>query len=337
MNFVPMIELTRNGISECLHMGALAVTDTQGHLIAHAGNPHWMCFTRSTLKALQALPLIQSGGVKQFGLTSQELALMCASHNGEDMHVAQVSSILKKSGTTFKQMQCGCHVPYRFSFNDLPLPEGFEYDERHHNCSGKHSGFLAYCALHGLPTETYIDLEHPLQLAVRQAVADVTGVASQDMGWGIDGCSAPNFAVPLSNLARSYARLAKPESDEKYGASLKLLGEAMTAHPELVSGTGRNDADFMRIGRGDWVSKVGADGVQVIGSRSKGQALALKIADGNKPALLAATVDALDQLGWLDDTQREELRPWLAASLKNIKGLDVGARRSIFKVETIYQ
>jgi len=337
MNFVPMIELTRNGISECLHMGALAVTDTQGHLIAHAGNPHWMCFTRSTLKALQALPLIQSGGVKQFGLTSQELALMCASHNGEDMHVAQVSSILKKSGTTFKQMQCGCHVPYRFSFNDLPLPEGFEYDERHHNCSGKHSGFLAYCALHGLPTETYTDLEHPLQLAVRQAVADVTGVASQDMGWGIDGCSAPNFAVPLSNLSRSYARLAKPESDEKYGASLKLLGEAMTAHPELVSGTGRNDADFMRIGRGDWVSKVGADGVQVIGSRSKGQALALKIADGNKPALLAATVDALDQLGWLDDTQREELRPWLAASLKNIKGLDVGARRSIFKVETIYQ
>ena len=143
--------------------------------------------------------------------------------------------------------------------------------------------------------------------------------------------------MPLSNLARSYARLAKPESDEKYGASLKLLGEAMTAHPELVSGTGRNDADFMRIGRGDWVSKVGADGVQVIGSRSKGQALALKIADGNKPALLAATVDALDQLGWLDDTQREELRPWLAASLKNIKGLDVGARRSIFKVETIYQ
>ena len=262
MNFAPMIELTRNGISECLHMGALAVTDANGKLMASAGNPHWLCFTRSTLKALQALPLMQSGGAQHFGFTSQELALMCASHNGEDMHVAQVSSILQKSGTRYQQLRCGCHVPYRFSFNDKPLPDGFEYDERHHNCSGKHSGFLAYCALHGLPTETYTDLDHPLQQAVRKAVADVSGVESKDMAWGVDGCSAPNFAMPLSSLARAYARLATPESDSKYGNSLKLLGEAMTAHPELVSGTGRNDADLMRAGRGDWVTKVGADGVK---------------------------------------------------------------------------
>jgi L-asparaginase II len=259
---------------------------------------------------------------------------MCASHNGEDMHVEQATSILKKSDNTYQQLRCGCHVPYRFSFNDQPLPDGFVVDERHHNCSGKHSGFLAYCSLHGLPKETYTELEHPLQQAVRKAVADVTGVASEDMGWGIDGCSAPNFAVPLSSLARSYARLAQPESDAMYGASLKLLGEAMTAHPELVSGTGRSDADLMRVGRGDWVSKVGADGVQVIGSRSRGQALALKIADGNKPALFAATIEALDQLGWLDAKQREELMPWRAQSLKNIKGLEVGARRPIFKIQS---
>ena len=335
MNFSPMIELTRNGISECLHLGALAVTDTQGRVVAHVGNPHWLCFTRSTLKALQALPLIQSGGAQQLALTSKELAVMCASHNGEDMHVEQVSSILKKSGNTYQQLRCGCHVPYRFSFNDQPLPEGFVVDERHHNCSGKHSGFLAYCSLHAVPKESYTELEHPLQQQVRQAVSDVTGVASADMGWGIDGCSAPNFAVPLSNLARSYARLAKPEADEVYGASLKLLGEAMTKHPELVSGTGRSDADLMRVGRGDWVSKVGADGVQVIGSRSRGQALALKIADGNKPALFAATIEALDQLGWLDDKQREELMPWRAQTLKNIKGLNVGERRPIFNIQTI--
>ena len=333
MHFAPLIELTRNGISECFHAGALAVTDTEGRVIAQVGNPHWLCFTRSTLKALQALPLVQSGGAQQLNLTSKELALMCASHNGEDMHVEQVSSILKKGGNTYQQLRCGCHVPYRFSFNDKPLPDGFVVDERHHNCSGKHSGFLAYCSLHEVPKETYTELDHPLQQQIRKAVADVTGVASEDMGVGVDGCSAPNFAVPLSNLARSYARLAKPEVDEVYGASLKLLGDAMTAHPELVSGTGRSDADFMRVGRGDWVTKVGADGVQVIGSRSRGQALALKIADGNKVALFAATVEALDQLGWLDDTQREELHVWRAESLNNIKGLKVGERRSVFKLQ----
>jgi L-asparaginase II len=335
MNFAPLIELTRNGISECFHQGALAVTDTEGRVIAQVGNPHWLCFTRSTLKALQALPLVQSDGAQQLGLTSEELALMCASHNGEDMHVEQVSSILKKGGNTYQQLRCGCHVPYRFSFNDKPLPEGFVVDERHHNCSGKHSGFLAYCSLHGVPKETYTELDHPLQQQIRKAVAHVTGVASEDMGVGVDGCSAPNFAVPLSNLARSYARLANPEVDDVYGASLKLLGEAMTAHPELVSGTGRNDADFMRVGRGDWVCKVGADGVQVIGSRSRGQALALKIADGNKVALFAATVEALDQLGWLDATQRQELQVWRAQSLDNIKGLKVGERRSVFKLQFV--
>ena len=335
MHFAPLIELTRNGISECFHAGALAVTDTEGRVIAQVGNPHWLCFTRSTLKALQALPLMQSGGAQKLGLTSQELALMCASHNGEDMHVEHVSSILKKGGNTYQQLRCGCHVPYRFSFNDKPLPDGFVVDERHHNCSGKHSGFLAYCSLHEVPKETYTELDHPLQQQIRKAVADVTGVASEDMGVGVDGCSAPNFAVPLSNLARSYARLAKPEVDDVYGASLKLLGDAMTAHPELVSGTGRSDADFMCVGRGDWVTKVGADGVQVIGSRSRGQAMALKIADGNKVALFAATVEALDQLGWLDDTQREELHVWRAQSLKNIKGLTVGERRSVFKLQYV--
>jgi L-asparaginase II len=249
------------------------------------------------------------------------------------MHVAQVSSILQKSGTTFQQLRCGCHVPYRFSFNDKPLPEGFQYDERHHNCSGKHSGFLAYCALHALPIETYTDLDHPLQQAVRKAVADVAGVASKDMAWGVDGCSAPNFAMPLSSLARAYARLATPESDTKYGNSLKLLGEAMTAHPELVSGTGRNDADLMRAGRGDWVTKVGADGVQVVASRSRGQALALKIADGNKAALFAATIEALEQLGWLDAAQRVALQAWRSQPIQNIKGAQVGERRPVFQIQ----
>ena len=251
MNFAPLIELTRNGVQECLHLGALAVTDTEGRVLAQVGNPHWLCFTRSTLKAMQALPLVQSGGVAHFGFTPPELAMMCASHNGEEMHVEQVASILRKSGTSTRQMRCGCHVPYRFTFFDKPMPEGFAYDERHHNCSGKHSGFLAYCVQHGLLTDSYTEVDHPLQQQVRQAVAHLAGLREEELTLGIDGCSAPNYAMPLSRLARSYARLAHPEADSLYGESLQQLGEAMSAHPDLVSGTGRNDADFMRAGRGD--------------------------------------------------------------------------------------
>jgi len=165
-----------------------------------------------------------------------------------------------------------------------------------------------------------------------QVLSNVAGLSSDHLTLGIDGCSAPNYAMPLSRLARCYARLARPEAAGPYGESLQTLSNAMTAHPELGSGTGRNDADFMRAGQGDWVTKVGADGVQVVGSRSRGQGLAIKIMDGNKAALFAATVEAMDQLGWLNEAQRAELSPWRAQVLRNVAGLAVGERRAIFRL-----
>ena len=172
------------------------------------------------------------------------------------------------------------------------------------------------------------------QEAIARDVARAVGMDVQDMPRGIDGCSAPNFAMPLSKLATGYARLASGAQDAEFGASFALLSEAMTAYPEMVSGTGRNDLDFMRVGRGDWVSKVGADGVQVVGSKSRGEAFALKIIDGNKPALFAASVEVLDQLGWLDDAQRAALKPWRAAEIRNARGLLVGERLPVFQLQT---
>jgi len=138
----------------------------------------------------------------------------------------------------------------------------------------------------------------------------------------------------LSKLAYSYARLASGARDAEFGASFAALSEAMTSHPDMVSGTGRNDLDFMRAGRGDWVSKVGADGVQVIGSKSRGDAFAIKIIDGNKPALFAASVETMDQLGWLDDAQRAMLQPWRAQDIINARGLKVGQRLPVFTLQT---
>jgi len=328
---VPLIELHRGGTLECMHLGAVAVCDTQGRLIAQAGDPHWVSFTRSTLKPLQALPFVRGGGPQLFGFSRENLAIMCASHSGEPMHVAQVESILDRAGLGWRCLQCGCHVPLYVEMGVAPAPASF--DERHHNCSGKHAGFLAWCVQHGHPVGNYLAPGHPLQQAVRRDVAAAVGLAPQDLKIGIDGCSAPNYAMPLSALARGYARLASGAADAEFGEAFAPLADAMSSHPDLVSGTGRNDLAYMRAGRGDWVTKVGADGVQAFASKARGQAFALKVIDGNKVALHAATIAVLDQLGWLDARQRDELRPWRAEAIANAKGTQVGERKSVLKIE----
>lgn len=333
MQHIPLIELTRGGTLECQHLGSIAVVNTRGQLVAHAGNPHWLSFTRSTLKALQALPFMQAGGHRQFGFSTRQIAMLCASHNGEDMHVAEAQGMLEKAGLTYKTLRCGCHVPMIFAQTETAPPPGAVFDERHNNCSGKHAGFVAYCVQHGLDLENYIAPDHPLQQAIRRDVARAVGMDANDLTMGIDGCSAPNYAMPLSKLAYGYARLASGSRDAEFGESFTALGNAMTEHPDLVSGTGRNDLAFMRAGRGDWVTKIGADGVQVVGSKSRGEAVALKILDANKAALHAATVEVLDQLGWLDDAQREALKPWRAATIVNARGVVVGERRPAFRLQ----
>lgn len=334
MNLAPLIQLTRGGLQENLHLGAVAVSNRHGEVVAQVGDPHWLTFTRSTLKALQALPFLEAGGPAKFGFTQPEIALLCASHNGEAMHVDAANTMLAKAGRDCKVLRCGCHVPLQFTFFDKAPPADAVFTEAHNNCSGKHAGFVAYCVQHGLPLDDYTAPDHPLQQAIRRQVARATGMAESDLKMGIDGCSAPNYAMPLSRLATSYARLASGARDTEFGESFEVLSNAMTTHPEMVSGTGRNDLDFMRAGRGDWVSKVGADGVQVVGSKSRGEAFAIKIIDGNKPALFAASVEVLDQLGWLNDAQRDALQPWRAQSILNARGLLVGQRLPVFTLQS---
>ncbi len=312
----------------------MAVVNRQGKVLAQVGDPHWLTFSRSTLKALQALPFMQADGPGQFGFSQEQVALLCASHNGEDRHVAVVQGMLDQADLTYKALRCGCHVPGLFTQLDQAPPPGLVFDERHNNCSGKHAGFLAYCVQHGLSLDDYTEPTHPLQQAIRRDVARAVDMDANELKLGIDGCSAPNYALPLSKLAYGYARLVSGLKDAEFGASFALLGEAMSAHPELVSGRGRNDLAFMQAGRGDWVSKVGADGVQVLGSKSRGEAFAIKIIDGNKPALFAASVEVLEQLGWLDDAQREALAPWRAQAIVNARGLRVGERLPVFKLQT---
>ena len=175
-----------------------------------------------------------------------------------------------------------------------------------------------------LPKASYLAYDHPLQQGIRGAVAHFTSTPEAELKSGIDGCSAPNYAVPLHRLALAFARLAARHEDPVYGRAPQILADAMTAHPEMVSGEGRSDLELMQAGRGDWVAKIGAEGVQGIGVRGAGIGIAIKVADGNKRALRPVIRSVLEQLGLLDDDRRSALAHWASPIVHNYRGLVTG-------------
>lgn len=331
-DFVPLVEVTRGGQVESIHFGAVAVVNTTGELLFSAGDPNVFTFTRSTIKPFQALPFLRAGGPSRFSFNSREVALLCASHSGEKMHTDTALSMLHKAGCEEHHLRCGCHIPSHFAVEGKHPAPGEAFNQLHNNCSGKHAGFLAFCVQHGHSLDAYIDPAHPLQQAVRRILADVAGMAEADMPMGIDGCSAPNYALPLSRLAFSYARLAQGSRDPAYGVEMGELFQAMTSHPEMVSGTGRSDLAFMQAAPGDWVAKIGAEGVQAVGIRSAGLGIAIKIADGNARALYPATAAVLMQLGLLPSVDASPLAIWHQPSLKNLRGLRTGEIRATVRL-----
>ncbi|MDQ9169040.1 asparaginase [Oxalobacteraceae bacterium R-40] len=333
MRPLALAEVTRGDFVESIHMGCVAVVNAQGELLYCAGDPHFWTFTRSTLKPFQAIPFVHAGGAAHFGFAAPELALMCASHSGEPVHADIVQSMLQKAGCHEQDLQCGCHIPIALSTADMHASCEMTFSQLHNNCSGKHAGFLAYCRQHGLDLRTYLDPQHPLQQAVRESVAHFSSVSGSSLRMGIDGCSAPNYAVPLSRLALAYARFAQGAPDLHYGDAPRILFDAMAAYPELVSGNGRADLKLSKIGRGDWVSKAGAEGVQAIGVRSAGLGIAIKITDGNSRALAAVAMTVLRQLGLLRASGDASLADLAEPSVFNCNGRVVGKVRSAFKLK----
>ncbi|MCC2954409.1 asparaginase [Massilia sp. IC2-477] len=335
MHPIPLVATTRGypdtgKVIENVHAGSIAVVDVRGRLLYAGGDPHYPTFTRSALKPFQALPFILSDGPARFGLSRDELALLCASYSGEDKHLEGVQSILNKIGLDPGHLECGCATPLFYEFTGEKPPQDRSWTPLHHNCSGKHSGFLAWCRLHGAPTRGYVEPSHPLQGAIRSTLAEAVGMPAEHMPTGIDGCSAPNYAMPLSKLAHLYARLAQGARDPQLGGAMGQLCDAMTARPDLVSGTARTDLAWMTAGGGDWVAKIGADAVQAIGIRSAGLGIAIKIADGNPRALHPAVYGVLEQLGLLNEERRALLEPYRQPPIRNARGTVAGDIRTLF-------
>ncbi len=316
----PLARVYRGNTVESLHVGHVAVVDREGRLRFSAGDPDVVTFTRSSLKPLQALPFAEAGGDAHFGFSRAQVALLCASHSGEPRHVAAVTDMLARCGARVDELQCGSHVP-RFYELTGRFPPPPPYSPLAHNCSGKHAGMLACCVMHGWSRDDYLAFDHPLQAAIRVAVAQTAGVATSELVAGVDGCSAPNYAMPLARLAHAYARLAGADDA---APALANLANAMTEHPEMVSGERRSDLALMQAGRGDWVTKIGAEGVQALGIRSRGLGIAIKVADGATRGLHPATVAVLDALGLVDAEARDTLAAWGSPILANFRGIEIG-------------
>ena len=320
---IPVMEVWRGGLLECVHQAHAVICDAKG-VVAAWGNPQAVIFPRSSAKMLQALPLLETGAADALGLSQAHLALSCASHEGAALHVGMAARWIADLGLAESDLRCGAHEPGDRTERDRLIRAGERPCQLHNNCSGKHSGFLTVTR-HLKAGPEYVDIDHPLQKAVRAATEEVTGETIA--GWGVDGCSAPNFAMTVGGLARAMAQYAAAR--EGYGAresAMHRLTRAMAAHPDLVAGEGRACTELMRAMGGRVAIKTGAEGVFVAILPEKGLGIALKIVDGGTRGAEAAITALLARVGALDPAHPAAVKR-MTGIQRNWRGLETGFYR----------
>jgi L-asparaginase II len=323
-----LIEQTRGTFVENRHRAAFVVSDAAGNIIASAGDISRPVFPRSAIKSMQALAMVTSGAIDKFAITDEELALACASHHGEDVHVLGVTQFLGHVGVTPDDLECGAHQPTNGRAREALRRAGAEPSQLHNNCSGKHSGMLSVARALGVDTHDYVTRGHPVQVAVRGAIETVIGLPLSEDRCGTDGCSIPTWAAPLSGFARGFAKMATGEGlpDNLAGAARRIF-DAATTHPLLVAGTGHLDTLVMEAFGGRVMQKGGAEGVQCGAIRDKGWGYALKIDDGNMLASQALVANLLLKFADPDAAQRAVLEKFATQVVKNVRGFEVGEMR----------
>ena len=283
-----LAEVTRGPMVESRHRAAVAVVDGEGRVVLSAGNIERPVYARSAIKPLQAIPLVESGAAEAFGLGDREIALACASHLGEVLHVEAARAWLARIGCSVADLECGAHAPYNAAAAWALAASGAEPDASHNNCSGKHTGFLTLARHLGVPTTGYIRYEHPVQQRVLGVLESMTGLDLGAAPRGTDGCGIPTIAVPLGNLALAMARLAHPHDQPKARqTACARIRAAMTAEPFMIRGTDGYCSRVIEATGGRALVKIGAEGVYCGALPELGLGLALKVDDGAARAAIA--------------------------------------------------
>ncbi|EGJ11669.1 asparaginase [Rubrivivax benzoatilyticus] len=329
-----LVEALRGGAVESTHRGAWAVVDADGDVVASAGDIDRPIFPRSAVKLLQALPLVESGAAERYGLNDEQLAIACASHNGEPRHVAVAASMLAAAGVDDAALECGAHWPYRDLVQREMAAAGQTPGALHNNCSGKHAGFVCLgCLLAGDADKRaflsgYVKPEHPVMREVGDAIEAATGWRLADAPRGTDGCSIPTYAIPLRHLALAFARAGSGIGlREGRARAAKRLMAAVTAEPFMVGGSGRFDTRIIeRLGERVFC-KVGAEGVFCAAFPKAGLGVAVKMDDGASRACEVVMAALIERFVRLDEAERGFVHAFADQPLANWNGLDVGRLR----------
>jgi L-asparaginase II len=317
-----LVEVMRGALVESRHAGAIAVADAGGQLLLALGDVERPIYPRSAIKAMQALPLIESGAADALALSEDELAVACASHSGDSVHLEAVQSLLAKAGLDESYLACGAHWPISEDTTRELLQAGQRPRAIHNNCSGKHAGMLATAMHLGLDPRGYERPDHPVQVMIAGIISETCGTALDRSRMGIDGCSVPTFALPLAALARGFARLGTGEGlpPERASAARRLF-HACFAEPVHVAGEGRFDAMVLRAMAPACFTKGGAEGVHCASLPALGLGIALKIDDGAKRGTELAMSELIAAL--LPDA-RQRLIGQLDGEMLNWRGIVVG-------------
>ncbi len=323
-----LVEVLRGGLVESRHRGAVAVNDAAGARVFAIGEVEAPVFPRSAIKALQALPLVESGAADRYGFGDEELALACSSHSGEPAHVAGVERMLAKIGLDVSALACGAHWPTNqaaaYALAKTGTPSAL-----HNNCSGKHTGFLCLACAIGVDHSDYWRPEHPVQQSVRGVLEDLTGAVLGPDRCAMDGCSVPTWAIPLQNLAHAFAKFGTGFglSRERAAAAARLRA-ACAQKPWFVAGTGRFCTEIMQLFGARVFVKTGAEGVFCGALPEQGLGIAVKCDDGAGRAAEVVMAAMIARFLPLGDTERAALSRFLRPSLRNWNGFEVGALRA---------